>query len=110
MRRLDLRTRLVAGIALVVAVQVVVAVIVVSTTSDHLIGQIDDRLAVSQSPDRLERPPAPPEADPLRGPERLGDTYEGILLADGTLVTVFAPNTSGEDLAAPVVDLSLIHI
>lgn len=104
MRRLDLRTRLVAGIALVVAVQVVVAVIVVSTTSDHLIGQIDDRLAVSQSPDRLERPPAPPEADPLRGPERLGDTYEGILLADGTLVTVFAPNTSGEDLAAPVVD------
>ena len=107
MRRIDLRTRLLAGIGLVVVVQLIIAFIVVTATSDQLIDQIDDRLAVSQSPDRFNRPPAPPpeaDPDPATAPERLGDVYEGVLQADGTLVTFFAPNTGGEELPPPTVE------
>ena len=110
MRRLDLRTRLLAGIGLVVVLQLVIAFIVVSATSDHLIGQIDERLAVAQSPDRGDRfepPLAPPTVDPLNGPERLGDTFEGVLLANGTLITFFAPNNLGVELSPPSVDTAV---
>ena len=41
---LSLRTRLLAGMAVVAVVLVAVALIVTTTTSGHLVDQVDDRL------------------------------------------------------------------
>lgn len=112
MRRLDLRTRLLAGIGLIAVLQIVVALIVIASTRNQLVDQIDARLAVAQSPERDapnggRRAPPPNINEPGGDNERLGDTYAGELLTDGTLVTFFAPNTTGEDLPAPAVDAVL---
>ncbi|MEZ5375074.1 MAG: ATP-binding protein [Acidimicrobiales bacterium] len=115
MRHLDLRTRLLAGIGLVALLQVVVGAIVVSATRSQLIDQIDARLAVAQAPDRndvgggfdrsLDHHDTPDAGGNQPRPyERLGDTYTGELLTDGTLWTFFAPNSTGVELPAPSVD------
>lgn len=95
---------------LVASLQILIAFILISGTRDHLVGQIDDRLAIVMPLDRAPRlnprPPQPPVDNVDRPqPERLGDTYEGLLLADGSLVTFFAPNSTGTELAPPEVDL-----
>lgn len=107
MRQLDLRTRLLVAFGLVAALQIAVAFVVVTVTRNHLVDQIDDRLAIVMPLDRgpgLNPPPRPAgEGDEL--PERLGDTYEGLLSTDGSLRTFFAPNSTGADLPPPEIDL-----
>ena len=106
---MNLRTRLLVGIAFVAVVLVVVALVVTATTRNQLIGQIDARLA-SFSPrghelpggtsgePRDELPPPPPDG---AAPERPSDAFQGYVDADGNLVTLFAPNVGDEDFAAP---------
>ncbi|MCP5029259.1 MAG: HAMP domain-containing histidine kinase [Actinomycetia bacterium] len=110
MKRLDLRTRLLSSVGLVVILQIVVAFAVISVTRNHLVDQIDDRLAVAGSPERVPDTDPPRhdsrgEANDRSQPERLGDTYEGVLTADGSLFTYFAPNTTGTELPPPEIDL-----
>ena len=59
MLRLSLRARLLAGMGLVVIALVVVGLIVTTTTRNHLMDQVDARLAVAGGP----RYPAPPRPD-----------------------------------------------
>ena len=106
---MNLRTRLLVGIAFVAVVLVVVALVVTGTTRNQLIGQIDARLA-SFSPrghelpggtsgePRDELPPPPPDG---AAPDRQSDAFQGYVDADGNLVTLFAPNVGDEDFAAP---------
>ncbi|MCP3910947.1 MAG: HAMP domain-containing histidine kinase [Actinomycetia bacterium] len=110
MKRLDLRTRLLTSVGLVVILQVIVAFAVISVTRNHLVDQIDDRLAVAMSPERVPGidPPRPePRGETNDRPqsERLGDTYEGVLTAAGPLFTFFAPNTTGTELPPPDIDI-----
>ena len=91
--------------AFVAAVLVVVAVVITSTTRNQLIGQIDDRLA-SFSPGGRWSPygelgDAPRRNRPTAGPERPSDAFQGIVDADGELVTLFAPNVGDDAYAAP---------
>ena len=55
---LALRTRLLAGMAVVAVVLVAVALLVSTTTSGHLIAQVDDRLEAADRT-RPGRPVAP---------------------------------------------------
>lgn len=111
MKRLDLRLRLLIAVGLVAVLQIVVAFVVISVTRNQLVDQLDDRLAIAMSPER-ELGFVPPRPDPLGEgdgrpqPERLGDTYEGLLTSDGSLVTFFAPNTTGTELSPPEIDVA----
>lgn len=118
--RLNLRSRLLAGLVLVAVLQIGVGFVVITTTRNHLVEQIDARLAAARDPSRDARvegaassdgdplfPAAGRKAPPNGLPDRLGDTFEGILRADGTLQTYFAPNSTGTELPPPVVDLAL---
>ncbi len=106
MKRLDLRTRLLIAVGLVAVLQIAVAFLIISVTRSHLVDQIDDRLAIATSPVRESgRSEHPGEDDDRPQPERLGDTYEGVLASDHSLFTVFAPNTTGTELPPPDIDL-----
>jgi len=92
---------------LIAALQIAIAFVVVSVTRNDLIDQIDDRLAIAMPLDRgpgLNPPPPGPPPEDVDRPERLGDTYEGLLTADGSLSTFFAPNTTGTELPPPEID------
>ncbi len=58
------------------------------------------RPPVGDLPDGLERPPPPPK--------RLGNIYEGVLEADGTLETIFPANEGGVDLPPPNIDIQKV--
>ena len=109
---MNLRTRLLVGMAFVAAVLVVVAVIVTSTTRAQLVDEIDDRLAsyaggAGRDPwlgePRGDRD-GPPGLPPDGAPERRSDAFQGYVDADGNLVTVFAPNVGGDEDEAPDID------
>lgn len=103
---MSLRSRLIAGIALVTLVLFAAAVLNTRSTRNQLIGQIDERLLLlSRSNDRFDgfdrgaiADPAlavpPPPLEPF---ERLSDLYEGYVDGDGALQTIFAPNLPGDD-------------
>jgi two-component system, OmpR family, sensor kinase len=104
--RLSLRARVLAGLALIVVALGVAAVAVTTTTREHLIDQIDSRLAVASDlagrahgPDE-EKPPTPPPGFD----DRLSDVFEGLLSGDGELDTWFSPNY-GDDEAVPPPDI-----
>ncbi|MEO1063036.1 MAG: ATP-binding protein [Actinomycetota bacterium] len=107
---LSLRSRLIAGLVAVAAVLTGLGWLVLTTTRGHLVDQLDERLAAIADPDRDARlaesgPRRPSGAPPgAFGGERLGNLYEGILLDDGTVEVVFAPNLGTDDLSLP--DLS----
>ena len=118
--RLNLRSRLLAGLVLVAVLQIGVGYVVITTTRAHLVDQIDARLAAARDPLRDARvevaapsfgastiPDGASRLPPNGLPDRLGDTYEGLLRADGTLLTFFAPNSTGTELPPPDVDLAL---
>lgn len=115
MRSLDLRARLIAAVGLVAVLQLLAAFAVVSLTRSHLVDQIDDRLAAAAGPDRdvALRGASPnrlaPPADGRPVPERLGDIYEGVLEGDGSLITLFAANSTGVDLPPPSLDITEAH-
>ncbi len=111
MRSLNLRTRLLVGIGCIAVLQIVIALVVVNATRDQLTDQIDDRLTVAATPERTEgfdREGIHGGPDrvgaPATAPDRLSDTYEGVLQADGTLLTFFPPNSTGIELAPPAID------
>jgi two-component system, OmpR family, sensor kinase len=111
---MSLRSRLLAGMAVVAAVLVVVSAVITLTTRDQLIREIDQRLATfspvagdsrSRDGDRgaldlTESPPPKPADD---GPERVSDVYEGYVGADGVLVTRYGPNVGGSSYGAPAI-------
>jgi two-component system OmpR family sensor kinase len=106
--RLSLRSRVLAGMALVVVALGVVAIVITATTRAHLIEQVDDRLLAAQR--RVDEhegddwsPPTGPPPDTPYG-DRLSDVYEGVIYPDGELVTIFAPNLGDGDMALPDVD------
>jgi two-component system, OmpR family, sensor kinase len=101
-RGLSLRARLLAGMAVVVAALILVAITVTATTRAYLIDQIDDRLAAAGGPERDDLGPHGPPAGGQG--ERLGDLYEGEIGSDGQLRTIFPSNPSGEELPAPDID------
>jgi two-component system OmpR family sensor kinase len=107
---MTLRTRLLAGLGLVVVVLIAVSAVITATTRAQLIDQVDDRLRrfspSEREPDRL--PPLdrsgdrPEPTDGFR--ERVSDVYEGYVDADGRLVTRFVPNVGDGDYTAPALD------
>ncbi len=119
MKALNLRSRLLIGFGLIAALQAVVAVTVINVAHERLVEQVDERLRVAASPNRGERFAHEEEFElrelpdeitshskPLEPPERLSDTYEGMLAASGSLTTFFAPNSTGDELPPPDVDLA----
>ena len=103
MLKLSLRARLLAGMGLVVLTLVVVALIITTTTRNHLIAQVDDRLAVAGGP----RFPGPPRGggDPGGdGAVRPSDFYVGSFNSDGVLTTNAGSDFAGE--ATPDVSLA----
>lgn len=119
---MSLRSRLLAAMALVAVVLTVVAVVITATTQNHLVRQVDDRLAVfadrtpPAGPERPTIDARPGDVGPAAGggddegegetdvdsrppfappsPERFSDLYQGEL-RDGTLVDDFYPTGFG---------------
>ncbi len=91
---LNLRTRLLTGVAIIAVVQVVAAAAVISITSDQLLDQVDDRLVAAA--DVVE------DSDRDRI-ERISDVFQGIVTADGTLVTLNSIVERGSTAPNPVV-------
>ncbi len=107
MLRLSLRARVLAGMGVVVLALVVAAVLVTTTMRDHLLDQIDARLAAAAGPDdSYRRHPArePPNDDALEGPERPSDIYVGFIGADGVLRAEFNSDLTGAQVPPPAVD------
>jgi two-component system OmpR family sensor kinase len=105
MVRLSLRSRVLAGMALVVVALAVVGVLVTRTTRDTLVDQIDTRLDTAsvshgdRGGDFDRRGPPPPQYD------RASDVYEGLLRPTGDLETVFASDLTADPSVAPAVDV-----
>jgi two-component system OmpR family sensor kinase len=110
---MSLRARLLAGMAFVAVVLVVVAIVITSTTRSLLTDQIDARLAAFSPGGRVTTISgdstgsvftAPPPVDPGGFPDRASDAYEGVVTADGTLVTRFTPNVGESESSPPALD------
>ena len=113
---MSLRARLLAGMTFVAVVLVVVAFVITATTRSLLIDQIDARLAAFSPVGRVvtsvgagtgDTGPlftAPPPAQPGGFPDRASDAYEGVVTADGTLVTRFVPNVGAPEHSPPELD------
>jgi two-component system OmpR family sensor kinase len=104
---MSLRTRLLAGMALVAVVLVIVSAVITITTRDELIGQIDARLTAFAAPEHgpprdgggpFGQPPQPPGGDQ---PVRRSDAFEGYVDANGDLVTLFTPNVGADEYRPP---------
>ncbi len=109
MPNLSLRTRLIAGMAVVAVVLGIVSFAVTATTRGLLMDQVDARLEAAApvgafgQGDFGERPAPPPQSGGAPRPfdERVSDVYQGVLTADGELVTIFTPNLGGVDYPPP---------
>jgi two-component system OmpR family sensor kinase len=102
---MSLRTRVLAGLATVAFVLAVAAWGITTTTRDHLVDQVDDRLTASASPNRDGQfggqPPQPPADPPDGPPERLSDVFEGYISENSDLEAIFEPNTPGKEYSPP---------
>lgn len=98
-----------AGLAVVALTLAGASAAVYRTMEARLVDQIDEQLeAIARSgggiPDTLRNRRG------LGNPrERFSVVYEGLLLTDGTAVTIFAPNTPGRDFSPPAVALDDIE-
>ncbi len=110
---MSLRARLLAGMAFVAVVLAVVAIVITATTRSLLIDQIDARLAAFSPGGRVTATvgagsgpvlSSPPPNEPAGFPDRASDAYEGVVTADGTLVTRFTPNVGDTESAPPDLD------
>lgn len=95
---MTLRTRLLIGIAVVAAALFGAVVYNTRATRRELIGQIDDRLTMLTESYQHRESDYPDDDEPA-SIERISDLYEGYLTDDGTLHTMFAPNTAGDEQA-----------
>jgi two-component system OmpR family sensor kinase len=99
--RLSLRARLLAGMGVVLIALVAVALVVTTTTRDHLIGQVDARLvAAGRGFPARDEPPPPDEG----GPQRPSDFYVAKVTPDGTVSPIFGSDLAGEDQPTPDID------
>jgi two-component system OmpR family sensor kinase len=125
---MSLRTRLLAGLAVVAVVLVVACVIVTRTTEANLVQQVDDRLARLQGPMIVRSFEAAPTgagsegpaepADDLTSapqiridggadPDNLSELFLGEVAPDGTVQAIIDPQLSGDDLPAPSFDVDV---
>lgn len=109
---MSLRNRLIAGLLFVVLTMLVVSTVVTVTTRANLIQQLDARLRVaSRRTGEFERGgprPSPNSNDLDDHPEpsdRLSDVYEGVIDADGELVTIYEPNFGEGATGSPSIDV-----
>ena len=119
-RALSLRSRLIAGMAIVALVLVAVCAALTVRTRNQLIAQVDDRL-VSLAPAVLRRGQTPPPfaGDVPSGSEtapnnplaqRISDVYQGFVDSKGALVTVFAPNFTDGESPIPAIDAADLDV
>jgi len=101
---LSLRTRLLAGMAVVAVVLVAVALLVTTTTSGHLIAQVDDRLEAADRT-RPGRPGAPSD-DGAPG-DRFSEFYEYVY-SGGALDFLTPPNVLLSSSARPDLDADTV--
>ncbi len=115
MLRLSLRTRLLAGLGVVVVALVAVAFVVTSTTESYLVGQVDDRLRTADGgpwrdgpfgPAGGREPPRVVIPDELRNLRPPTDYYLAAVTADGDLVPRFDEGPGGDRRPAPAIDLA----
>lgn len=118
-RGLSLRSRLVAGMTIVAAVLIAVCIALTVTIQTQLTAQVDDRLRslALSGPGRGQTPP--PRADDAAGPpamttdpypQRISDVYQGLITADGELVTLFAPNFAAAEYPVPDIDATSLDV
>lgn len=108
---MSLRSRLLAGMAVVAVVLVAVSILITFTTRNQLVEQIDTRLmsfspvggngAFVREPLPEVRADVPPPRAPTESPERVSDVYQGFVGVDGELTTRFAPNFGDEEYGPP---------
>ena len=117
----SLRSRLIAGMALVALVLVAVCVALTVTIRNQLIAQVDDRLRSLAPGGGLGRGQIPPPlleqlaANPPTTPtdpfsQRISDVYQGFVTADGELITLFSPNFAEGDYPTPAIDPANLDI
>ena len=103
---MSLRTRLLAGMAIVSLVLVVTSLVVVRTTENHLIDQVDHQLASVPMRNFAASgglpTPRPDDARPRVGNLPPTALY-GARLDNGELTVLFAPSVSAADLGRPKV-------
>ena len=97
----SLRSRVLTGLAAIALVLVGVAAAVTSTIENRMIGQIDEQLEnIARDgggiPGSLR---SPARRDERR--ERFSVVYEAVVLMDGTVVSVYVPNTPGKAASPP---------
>ncbi len=101
---LSLRTRLLAGMAVVAVVLIAVAFMLTTTTRRHLVAQVDDRLAAA---DRTRPGPLAGPRDDGGPDERFSEFYEYVY-DDGTLVLRTPPNVA-PSAAHPDLDAAAVE-
>jgi two-component system OmpR family sensor kinase len=105
---MSLRTRLLAGMALVAVVLGVAAVIITRTTRAHLIDQVDAQLADAIAPERLLDRIG--NRQPQGGPDQQGDRprrselYLAAVDADGDILVIDSPDLYQDDPPLPSLD------
>jgi two-component system OmpR family sensor kinase len=102
----SLRSRVLAGLALIAVVLTVSAFVITRTTEAHLIDQVDAQLVSAAGPRAgVLRPifggrPGGGRGDPLEV-GRPSALYVGDVADDGSVTTRFEPNLTGEDSPVP---------
>lgn len=120
-RGMSLKLRLVAGMAIVALVLIGVCVAFTMTIQTQLISQVDDRLRslTPGGPGRGAQLPPPWLEDLATSPpmtsadsfsERISDVYQGIITAEGELVTLFAPTFAEDEYPIPDIDLANLDV
>ncbi|WP_420640014.1 sensor histidine kinase [Candidatus Poriferisocius sp.] len=120
---LSLRTRLIAGIALVAVILALAGWAIVATTRSHLVGQVDGHLSDAADPDRDgrlgdhihdDRGESPSrsrgggshdhEPTPREEPGRLSNMFEGAVRRDHGLEVVYESNFPEQAWSPPDLD------
>ena len=99
---MSLRSRLLAGMALIALVLGVAAVVITRTTERNMIERVDAQLRSAAAPGPLER--FDPRGRSPGSRERVSSLYAAHVDGMGTVRTIFTPNLTGEDLPLPQVD------
>jgi two-component system OmpR family sensor kinase len=103
---MSLRARLLLGMGAIALVLVLAGAAIARTTERHLVSQVDDQLrdagpALNALPRSDQQPGYGGPPDGGTQAPRLSRLYVGRITADGALVTLYAPDLSGEEGSAP---------
>lgn len=109
---MSLRARLLLGMGAIALVLGLAALVIARTTEAHLVDQVDEQLRDAGPQLRGLGPPGSPggygggDGDGQQGgpPPRLSDLYVGRVTRAGELVTLYAPDATGEDAPDPALD------